>query len=147
MDDDSTIQSISAGISDAAVISILLPALRRSPVVDTRSDEGHPPLVRIMPQVASFDERMKSIEELRPTLGKVRAILGIPWMRSLRELEDAHIPESLVDRLVAVGLASGEARTLVGGALRQLRRYERLAFARLVGGSGFRTIWTAAAKE
>jgi hypothetical protein len=147
MDEDATIQSISAGISDAAVISILFPALRRSLVIDTRSAKEDPPFVRIMPQVASFEERMKSIEELRPNLGKVRAILGIPWMRSLRELEDAHIPESLVDRLVTVGLARGEARSLVYGALRQLRRYERMAFARLVGGTGFRTIWTAAAKE
>ena len=144
MEDDALISSITSSIAEASVITILFPALRRSLVVDTRRDEEHAPMVRVMPQVTTFEERIRGIEKLRPRLGKVRAILGIPWMRSLRELEDAHIPDGLVERLVAAGVTPQQAHTLVSTALRQLRRYERMAFTRLVKGQGFANLWPSA---
>ena len=143
MEEDALTPSIAASIAEANVISILFPALRRSLVVDTRVDEEHDPLVRIMPQVNSFEERIRTIEEIRPRLGKVRAILGIPWMRSLRELEDARVPDGLVERLVSAGVSPHEAQNLVSGALRQLKNYEQMAFERLVKGQGFSTLWPA----
>jgi hypothetical protein len=143
MEEDALTPNIAASIAEASVISILFPALRRSLVVDTRVDEEHDPLVQIMPQVNSFEERIRTIEKLRPRLGKVRAILGIPWMRSLRELEDARVPDGLIERLVSAGLPPQEAHNLVSGALRQLKKYEQLAFERLVKGQGFATLWPA----
>jgi hypothetical protein len=141
MDDDSVIASITSSIADASVISILFPALRRSLVIDARSDEEHDPIVLVMPQVTTFEERIRRIEKLRPRLGKVRAILGVPWMRSLRELEDARIPDGLVQRLVAAGVTPADALEQVTASLRQLKRYEQLSFTRLVKGQGFANLW------
>ena len=143
MEEEASIHSIVGSIAEASVIAILFPALRRSLVIDTRSDEEYSQMVRIMPQVASFEARIKSIEQLRPSLGKVRAILGVPWMRPLRELEDARIPDGLISRLVILGLAPDEAHRLVSDALKQLKRYEQIAFARLVSGHGYSTLWSS----
>jgi hypothetical protein len=144
VDDHLSTNDLALSIAEATVISILFPALRRSLVVDTRLDDENEPLVRILPQVTSFEERIRSIEKLRPKLGKVRALLGIPWMRSLRDLHEERVPTGLIERLVAAGVAPEKARAEIYAALRQLRRYEQLAFRRMIAGSGYRTIWSKA---
>jgi hypothetical protein len=142
MDDNTNLPDVIAGIADATVISILLPFLRRSLVIDTRRGDEYDAMVRVLPQVNTVEERMRSIETLRPGLGRVRSILAIPWMRTMRDLRATGIPGELVDRLVATGTDRVDAQRAVDDALRQLLRYERMAFARMVTGQGFGTIWT-----
>ena len=147
MDDNQAITEAIAGIADANVISILFPLLRRSLVVDTRHDEETVAWAQVLPQAQSIEERIRSIEKARPGLGKVRALLAIPWTRPLRELHDAGLPRHLIDRLVATGSQPTHARDEIQGALRQLQRYEQLAFARMIRGRGFATVWASREKE
>lgn len=132
-----------SGISESEVISIFFPLLRRSLVVDTRREAGTPHMVRVMPQAKSMEERISSIEMLRPGLGKIHSILGIPWMRSVRSLRDHGVKSSLVQRLTNAGVPVGLAGKQVDEAIDQLWRIERLGFERMIRGKGYSTLWSA----
>jgi hypothetical protein len=100
-------------------------------------------MVRIMPQARSMEERISSIEKLRPSLGKIESILGIPWMRSVRALRDHGVKTSLVQRLAQVGVAPSHAAKQIDDAIDHLWRIERLGFERMIRGDGYSTIWSA----
>jgi hypothetical protein len=140
--DEQFLSQVLSGIAEAEVITIFFPLLRRAIVVDVRHDEASGPMVRVMPQVNSMEERIRGIEKLRPGLGKVRSILGVPWMKSVRLLGDHGVTERLVARLAESGLSRNDARAAIEGAVEQLWRLERIAFVRMIRGEGFRTIWT-----
>jgi hypothetical protein len=112
-------------------------------VIDARGDEESRFMVKVMPQVNSMEERIRSIEKLRPQLGKVRSILGVPWMKSVRRLDEHGVTRMLADKLVSAGASYAEAETQVQAAADQLWRLEKMAFVRMIRGEGFNTLWTA----
>ena len=137
------LDQVITGISESEVISIFFPLLRRSLVVDTRHEAETLPMVRVMPQAKSMEERIASIEKLRPSLGKIHSILGIPWMRSVRSLRDHGVKSSLVQRLATAGVPVGLAAKQVDEAIEQVWRIERMGFERMIRGEGYSTLWTA----
>ncbi len=137
------LDQVISGITESEVISIFFPLLRRSLVVDTRREAGTPHLVRVMPQAKSMEERIASIEKLRPGLGKIHSILGIPWMRSVRSLRDHGVKSGLVQRLATAGVPVGLAGKQVDEAIDQLWRIERMGFERMIRGEGYSTLWSA----
>ena len=137
------LDQVITGISESEVISIFFPLLRRSLVVDTRREAGTPHMVKVMPQAKSMEERISSIEELRPGLGKIHSILGIPWMRSVRSLRDHGIKSSLVQRLTTAGVPAGLAAKQVEDAIDLIWRIESMGFERMIRGEGYSTLWTA----
>ena len=94
--DDQFLSQVFSAITEADVISIFFPLLRRALVIDLRrAKDGDapesPPMIRVLGQVNSMEERISSIEQLRPDMGKIRSILGVPWLKSVRSLEEAGI--------------------------------------------------------
>jgi hypothetical protein len=143
MDDEQFVQNMISAIDDADVISIFFPLLRRALVIDARTSPDHPPLITRMPQVTSVEERIEMIEAKRPELGKVRAILAVPWLRSVRELNERDIVQVLADRLARSGMSPEHARPRLERALDRLWGIERLAFAGMIRGEGYQTIWSS----
>ncbi len=141
--EDQFLSQVLSGISEAEVVTIFFPLLRRAMVIDARTDDQNAFMVKVMPQVNSMEERIRSIEKLRPQLGKVRSILGVPWMKSVRRLDEHGVTRMLVDKLVSAGATYGEADEAVQGAANQLWRLEKMAFVRMIRGEGFSTLWTA----
>ncbi len=142
-EEDQFLSQALSGISESEVITIFFPLWRRALVVDTRHDEGTGFLVRVMPQVSSMEERLLSIERLRPRLGKVRSILGIPWMKSVKTLREQGVANRLIERLADAGVPVEPAIISVNDAIEQLWQLERLAYIEMVRGQGYETIWTA----
>ncbi|MEO8286440.1 MAG: hypothetical protein ABI670_08380 [Chloroflexota bacterium] len=141
--DDQFLTQILSAIVEADVISIFFPLLRRALVIDMRESGENRPVIQIMGQANSMEERIVSIEKLRPNLGKIRSILGVPWLKSVRSVEEAGILDSLVDRLSAAGMHPAESRPALRRAINQLWNIERLAFVGLIQGEGYKTLWTS----
>lgn len=141
--DDQFLSQVFSAIAEAEVISIFFPLLRRALVVDMRTDGDTPPMIKVMPQAGSMEERIVGIERLRPGLGKVRSILGVPWLKSVRTLEEQGIAGSIIDRLSCAGMYPGESNPLLRDAINQLWKLERMAFTGLVRGEGYKTLWAA----
>ena len=104
-DDDfeSDLDEIVGNIDSAEVISIFFPALRRSVVIDTRTNEHDGAMVRLMPMVASPQERLRSLRRLRPSFPRVHNLALIPWLRYVESLVKLGVWPRVVSRLEAEG--------------------------------------------
>jgi hypothetical protein len=141
MDEEAFLNQVLAAIAEADVVSIFFPLLRRAMVIDLRHENDVLPMVKIMPQAGSMDERIAGIERVRPDLGKIRSILGVPWLKSVRNLQQEGVIDGLVQRLVAAGLSPAESERLLRNAVNSLWGIERIAFVSLVKGDGYKTLW------
>ena len=97
--DDQFLNQVLSGISEAEIITIFFPLLRRALIIDTRHSEGLGHMVGVLPQVGSMEERIATIEQMRPQFGKVRSIIGIPWIKPISSLREQGIIDRLIERL------------------------------------------------
>jgi hypothetical protein len=141
--DDQFLSQVFSAITEADVISIFFPLLRRALVIDLRNAPEVPPVIRVMGQVNSIEERITSIEEMRPGMGKIRSILGVPWLKSVRSLEEVGITEGLVERLTEAGMSRSESAAAIRKTIDRLWKIEVMAFKGLIRGEGYKTLWTA----
>jgi hypothetical protein len=142
-DNDQFLNQVLAGINEAEIVTIFFPLLRRALVIDTRHDVDTAHMVRVMPQVGSMEERIAVIEGLRPQFGKVRSILGIPWIKSVNTLGEQGVVEQLEKRLSDSGMPLLKARMAVSEALAELTRIEHRAYVSMIMGDGYQSLWSA----
>lgn len=140
-EEDQFLSQALSGISEAEIITIFFPLLRRALVIDTRHEISSPHMIKIMPQVSSMEERIRSIEKLRPRFGKVGSILGIPWMKSVRSLREQGVTGRLVSRLARADMQHSAAEAAINSAVEQLWKLERIGFVRMIEGEGYVTLW------
>ncbi|NWJ46105.1 MAG: hypothetical protein HXX08_09525 [Chloroflexi bacterium] len=143
MERDEFISQVLSTIDEAEVMTIFFPNLSKALVVDTRVGLSDKPLVRVMNQVNSMEERMGILEKMRPTLGRVRSIAGIPWTKSIRSLKENEIISRLEKRLQLSGLQPFESKQVCEEAFNKLQEIERNQWADLIKGQSvmYKTIW------
>jgi len=146
-DDDQFLSQVLAGISEAEIITIFFPLLRRALVIDTRNNEGAGQMVRVLPQVSSMEERINAIERLRPQFGKVRSILGIPWIKSVSSLSEQGVCDQLVQRLLDTDMPPQKAQEAIERCVQELWQVEHRAFIAMIRGEGYHTLWASAQHE
>ena len=140
-DNDQFLNQVLSGIAEAEIITIFFPLLRRALVIDTRHNESMGHMVGVLPQVGSMEERIAVIERMRSQFGKVRSILGIPWIKSINSLREQGIVERLVERLSDSEMSSSTAHEMVRDAITELAHVEHQAFIALIRGEGYQTLW------
>ncbi len=141
MDEEQFLMQVMMHIDEAEVMTVFFPLLRRALVVDTRTSFDAGPMVEVMPQVNSMEERVTTIERRRPQLGRIHGILGIPWMKSVNSLVEVGVIERIGQRLVKVGMSESDAAQACGIAVRELRSIEHREMVALIRGEGYETIW------
>lgn len=141
--DDQFLNQVLAGISEAEIVTLFFPLLRRALVIDTRHDMETGQMVVVMPQVGSMEERITVIERLRPQFGKVRSILGIPWIKSVNSLREQGVIEQLEKRLCDSDMSPLEAQEAVARAVGELAQVEHRAYVSMILGEGYQTLWSA----
>ena len=141
--DDQFLNQVLSGISEAEIITIFFPLLRRALIIDTRHSDGLGHMVGVLPQVGSMEERIAVIEQLRPQFGKVRSIISIPWIKPISSLREQGITDRLIERLSDAQMPSSIAYDAVRGAVNQLSKVEHRAFVALIQGKGYETLWIA----
>ncbi|MFQ5860236.1 MAG: hypothetical protein ACE5IG_01640 [Dehalococcoidia bacterium] len=124
----------------AEVISLFFPLFRKSLVIDTRCTLEDGPMVRLLPMVASPEERLRSIRRLRPHFPRPRAVAFLPWHGSLRSLVSLGVWDKLLECLARTG--SVGAVKVAEGVLEELERLEREAMFQLIRGENYYTVWT-----
>ncbi len=142
-DDDfeSDLDEIVRNIDSAEVISIFFPTLRRSVVIDTRTNEHDGAMVRLMPMVASPQERLRSLRRLRPSFPRVHNLALIPWLRYVESLVKLGVWPRVLSRLEAAGEEAAAAEC--GEVLRELQAVEKAEMASVVRGENYHTMWSA----
>lgn len=127
-------------IDAADVLVVRFSVTDRRLLVDNRTNENEGPMIRVVPPVATGEERFKSLKMLRPRFRTPERILTFQWPRHARALRDAGIWDHIARRMVAAGW-SDTARQC-DDAFAQLLREERdVEVAAIRGGDGFKTLW------
>jgi len=85
--------------------------------------------------------------KLQDKLGKIRSILGIPWLKSVRNLWDEGVTERLIQRLIEAGMSPDESERALSKAVNSLWGIERMAFVSLIKGEGYKTLWNSGNKS
>jgi hypothetical protein len=123
----------------AEVISLFFPLLSRSLVMDLRRSPHDSPYVAIMPIVASPEERIRVLEQLRPHLPRPERVVLVPWTRSVQSLQSMGLWGLVCERLACTGCA--DALRNCQRHFQELVRLEREAMRRIIRGKGCETIW------
>ena len=128
-------------IDSADVMSLFFPTFRKALIIDTRYNEAEGPMLRIMPMVASPQERLRSLRRLRPEFPRLHNLTVIPWPRYIDSLERLGVWDRLVQRFVKSGHDDvvKECEKLFA----ELKRLEKAELAAVVMGENYHTIWSA----
>lgn len=127
-------------VDEADVFIVRFEHFDRRLLVDARSADGDPPMIRIVPRVSSAAERYRNLQELRPKMSLPEQITVFSWPRQPRTMRDAGIWERIESRLVSLGGPDLSRECDV--AFNELVAAERAEIASAIrGGEGFETLW------
>jgi hypothetical protein len=128
-------------IGNAEVVAFRFVTVPMRLLIDNRSNEIDPPMVKLVPRVVSAEERFKSLKMLRPRFKLPNKISAIWWPRYIASLEDTGVWPALVKRIADGGFS--EVAAECDSVLAELKRMEREEVANAIAGEGYRTLWPA----
>jgi len=108
-------------------------------LVDTRTDERTRPLVRVVPALGSFQERIFWLGQHRPTLGVPQAFSFINWPHSPAFLSESGVWDRIRRRLDTSGEL--ESAATCDRAIEKLAVLERRSMIDAVRGDRHVTLW------
>lgn len=133
------VDEINRNIDAAEVMGIYFPLIRKTLLVDTRSDAVDGPMIRVVPMANNMEERFRSLRRLRPRLPRPESITVIPWPKYVTGLKRLGIWDRMVQRLVSTG--DMDAVRACEGAFDELAGLERQEIINAVKGERYTTIW------
>ena len=132
---------ISRNIQRAEIVCLYFPLLRKTLVVDLRTDVEDPPIVRLMPMANSIEERVRSLRKLRPRFPQPEKVAILPWPKYVDSLVRLGIWDMLVERCASTGDRSSVKSC--SDVLDELRSLEQAELAAVITGEQYHTIWKA----
>ena len=135
------LDEISTTIETAEVISILFPMLRKSLVLDTRSDLEDGPMARVVPMAESVDDRLRSIKRMRPRFPRPESVTIIPWPKQVKSLKRLGLWGKIIERMMSTG-----NREIIGKCTtcyEKLLQLDAEEIAAVLTGKNYYTLWEA----
>jgi hypothetical protein len=130
---------VRSSVMRAEVVTVHFPYFRETLLLDTRHTTNEPPLARIRPSVASVDDRISDIRNLRPRFGRPESITYIPWPKFVASLKGSGVWEIILDRMV---MAGGQPMEIELERLyRRLRKDEWNEYRKAIAGKDYKTVW------
>lgn len=127
-------------VKEVEIVSVLFPLIRRSLIIDFRCTASEGPMVRLMPQAISLDERLRSIRRVRPAFPRPNKIAAFPWPKYANSLTKTEAFATIHSRLESLGFARTTERLFE--ALEQIRRLERKELTDVLQGDRYHVIWS-----
>ncbi len=132
---DLDLDAVRQNIDEAEVVTLYFPLLSITLLLDTRSADGVPAFMKLVPMARDAGDRLRSLRRLRPQLPRPESITMIPWTRSIPALRRLDIWEHIEERCDDCG----EAEAI----LQRLEALERDEVEGAVRGRGYETLWRA----
>ena len=133
------LEEICCNIDVAEVISIFFPLLRKTFLMDTRSDIEDGPLIKVVPMVDSVEERFRALRRLRPRLPRPESITVIPWPKHVRTLRNLGIWDRLMQRAIDTSCKDAEKRC--EDCYTSLVDLDNAELASVINGDNYYTLW------
>ena len=134
------LDEVRQSILESNVISIFFPYFRKTVLIDTRSNETIGPDMMLTDMVNSPQERIRSMEHLRPGLPELDKMILVPWVRYVDTLVDSGIWGAIIKRLEDCDLKSASDHG--NQILNELKTLEKLELAAVVNGPEYQTLWS-----
>ncbi|HXF52125.1 MAG TPA: hypothetical protein VNM43_10625 [Dehalococcoidia bacterium] len=132
------IAEVNRNIDSAEIIALYFPLLRKTLLMDTRTNDLDGPMIRVVPMASSPEERFKSLMRMRPRFPRPESIVLIPWPKYVRSLVELEVWDHVVRRFAEFGnpaiVRKAEA------CLRDLYRTEREEILRAIRGERYQTL-------
>jgi len=138
------ISEIVRNIQSAEVLCLYFPLLRKTLLVDMRTDVEDPPVVKLLPMAGSVEERLRSIRKLRPRFPQPEKVAIIPWPKYVDSLVRLGVWDKVVERCAASG--DKAAVRSCAAVLDELRSLEKAELLAVITGDQYHTIWSSKPK-
>ncbi len=136
---------IRSGIQSAQVIGLYFPLLRRTLLIDLRSNDADGPMLKVVPMAGSVEERFQSLKKLRPRFPRPESITLIPWPKYVVSLANLEILDLLRSRFANEGFPDLDRQ--LAAAYEELLAAERSEIRdAITGGESYRTLWDASTR-
>jgi hypothetical protein len=133
------VREVNKNIDVAEVIALYFPLLRKTLLMDMRTNDVDGAMIRVVPMANTPEERFQSLLKMRPRFGRPDSITIIPWPKYVQSLEDLGIRERIVRRLADTG--SADAVRESERCFSELAKLERKEIYRAITGENYETIW------
>lgn len=131
------IEAVHQNVREAEVVALYFPMLRKTLLVDTRSNDHVDPMVCVVDMVQNAGERFRSLRKLRPQLPRPQSITLIPWVLRVASLRETGVWADLMMRLQDYG----ECLESAADCLDQLDLLEQNELQQALTGKNYRTLW------
>jgi hypothetical protein len=130
---------VNRNIDVADVIALYFPLLRKTLLMDTRSNKVDGPMIRVVPMANTPEERFQSLQKMRPRFGRPDSITIIPWPKYVSTLVELSIWDHIVRRYADTGYP--EVVRECERCYAELSRLEGDEVLRAIRGENYETIW------
>ena len=133
------LEELGDSIKTSDIMSLYFPIMRKVLLMDFRSAENDSPLIKVLSMVSSVEERMQSIQLMRPNLPMPENLILIPWPKSVESLNRLGITEKISDRLAEIKFPNYAERLLE--AIQELKSLEEREKQLATIGKNYQTLW------
>jgi hypothetical protein len=124
------------------IIALYFPLLRKTLLMDTRTNAVDGPMIKVVLMASSPEERFRELIRMRPRFPKPESISIVPWPKYVHSLVDFGVWDHIVRRFLEIGppqiVRDCEA------CLMELYAVEREEIRRAISGENYETLWDAA---
>lgn len=135
------VSEVNKNIDVADVIALYFPLLRKTLLMDMRTNEIDGPMIKVVPMANTPEERFQSLLKMRPRFGRPDSITIIPWPKYVQSIADMGIWDRIVRRYADLGSPSSVRDC--DRCYRELTKLEGQEIRRAITGENYETIWGA----
>jgi hypothetical protein len=130
---------VNRNLDVAEVVALYFPMLRKTLLMDVRTNDVDGPMIRVVPMAKTPEERFQSLLKMRPRFGKPDSITIIPWPKFVHSLIELGIWDHIVRRYAELG--SPDMVRECDRCFVQLQKFEDNEIRNAITGENYETIW------
>lgn len=136
------ISEVQRSIDAADVVALYFPLLRKTLLMDSRSNSLDGPMIKVVPMASSPQERFKELVRLRPRFSKPESITIIQWPKYVDSMVKLQLWDHIVRHFLEIGPPDIVRRC--DECLQELAHTEQDELRRAITGENYETLWDAA---
>lgn len=133
------VSEVNRNIDAADVIALYFPLLRKTLLMDMRTNDVDGPMIRVVPMANTPEERFQSLKKMRPRFKKPDSITIIPWPKYVSSIMELGIWDHIVRRYAEIGTPVIVRRC--EECYQELAKLEREEIRRAITGENYETMW------
>ena len=132
-------EDIIASLKRSDVISMFFPYIKKTILIDKRTINNEGAIILLTDMVRTPQERVKSLQALRPNFPIIENILLIPWTRYVDTLKASGVWSAICDSLKEN--SDNNNTDPPNEVFEKLLKLEKKSFVEVIKGKSYTTLW------